>query len=59
MEQQNEPSEPEHAVNISHSPMKHNKVPDLAAGAVLASSDEMPEGSEKVFSDQKKKKEKK
>jgi len=25
-----------------------DKVPDLAAGAVLASSDEMPEGSEKV-----------
>ena len=27
-------------------------VPDLAAGAVLASSDEMPEGSEKVLSHQ-------
>merc|ERR1712013_253953 len=25
MEQQNEPNEPEHVVNISHSPMKHNK----------------------------------
>ena len=25
-------------------------VPDLAAGAVLASSDEMPEGSEQVLS---------
>ena len=27
-----------------------NGVPDLAAGAVLAASDEMPEGSEQVCS---------